>query len=226
MSIYTNSQVTQGQVGNNPSSFVGVDCNLGVTSARVLFDVIPNPGNSLSGTNFALTYTNTANNGTGVNNQSSGTGTIYVDGAYQRKQALGTVVYQGGGTWTFSISAVTITNGGLGYFGADNLTPPTVTFSAPASGSNRTTGVAIVGDGNITGIRITNSGSGYAEGAATVTIAAPNPHHMYLQMRDRSAFKFTVPATGNTTASQAVTLTPVGLVTGPDQLRLRNLGII
>jgi hypothetical protein len=219
---YLNSQVTQGQVAGNADSYQGVDCDISDTSARVLFDSIPNWTSSLSGNDYAITYANTANN-TGVECASSGTGTIYIDGAYQTSRATGTVVYQGGATWTQSISAVAITNGGLGYFGPDNVV--TCTFSNPQSGTNVTTGIPILGDGNIAGVTITNTGSGYAKpGVATVTFSVPPTHYMYLQMKDRTSFKLTVP---NSNGTLAVTLTPNGYTAvGPNQARLHNQGQI
>jgi hypothetical protein len=231
MSTYFNSQVTQNQVGNDASSYQGVDCNISDGRGAILFNVISNPVNSLSGTgsaqaNFALTYVNTANN-TGVEGLSSGTGTINVDGAYQCIRATGTVSYLAGGTYTQSISGVVITNGGLGYWGPGNDGAVTCTFSAPQSGTNRTTGVPILGDGNIISVKITNTGSGYANpGVATVTFSVPVAHKMYLQKHDYSCFEFTVPATGSRSGgSQAVTLTPVGYkAVGPTKRRKYLLG--
>jgi len=231
MATYFNSQVTQNQVGNDPTTYQGIDCNISDNRAAILFNVIPSVSNSLSGTgsaqaSFALTYVNTANN-TGVENLSSGTGTIYVDGAYQCIRATGTVSYLAGGTYTQSISGVVITNGGLGYWGPGNDDAITCTFSAPQSGTNRTTGVPILGNGNIIGVQITNTGSGYANpGVATVTFSAPVAHKMYLQKHDYSCFELTVPATGSLGGgSQAVTLTPVGYkVEGPTKRRKYLLG--
>ena len=231
MATYFNSQVTQNQIGNNPSTYQGVDCNISDPRAAILFNVIPSYANSLSGTgsaqaNFALTYTNTANI-SGVESQSSGTGTIYIDGAYQCIRATGTVSYLAGGTYTQSISGVVITNGGLGYWGPGNDGAVTCTFSAPDSGSNVTTGVPILGNGNITGVKITNTGSGYANpGTATVTFSVPVAHKMYLQKHDYTCFEFTVPATGSRGGgAQAVALTPVGYkVEGPTKRRKYLLG--
>ena len=231
MATYFNSQVTQNQIGNNPSTYQGVDCNISDPRAAILFNVIPSYANSLSGTgsaqaNFALTYTNTANI-SGVESQSSGTGTIYIDGAYQCIRATGTVSYLAGGTYTQSISGVVITNGGLGYWGPGNDGAVTCTFSAPDSGSNVTTGVPILGNGNITGVKITKTGSGYANpGTATVTFSVPVAHKMYLQKHDYTCFEFTVPATGSRGGgAQAVALTPVGYkVEGPTKRRKYLLG--
>jgi hypothetical protein len=231
MSTYFNSQVTQNQVGNDASSYQGVDCNISDGRGAILFNIIPNPVNSLSGTGsaqayFALTYVNTANN-TGVEGLSSGTGTINIDGAYQCIRATGTVSYLAGGTYAQSISGVVITNGGLGYWGPGNDGAITCTFSAPQSGTNRTTGVPILGDGNIISVKITNTGSGYANpGVATVTFSVPVAHKMYLQKHDYSCFEFTVPATGSRGGgSQAVTLTPVGYkAEGPTKRRKYLLG--
>ncbi len=67
---------------------------------------------------------------------------------------------------TGGVSSVTITNGGSGY-----TTAPTVTFSAPTSGTTAT-GYAVISNGAVTQIVITNPGSGYTADP-TVTIAAP-----------------------------------------------------
>lgn len=64
------------------------------------------------------------------------------------------------------VSYVTLTNGGSGYTAA-----PTVTFSAPTTGTTAT-GTATITNGSVTSIIITNPGSGYTA-APTVTISAP-----------------------------------------------------
>lgn len=73
------------------------------------------------------------------------------------------------GTYTTgAVSAVTVGTQGFGY-----LTAPTVTISAPQSGTNRATAVANLNTatGAVTSITLTNPGSGYA--SATVTVTAP-----------------------------------------------------
>ena len=71
-------------------------------------------------------------------------------------------------TWDTAegVSSTTITNGGSGYTSA-----PTVTFSAPGSGTTAT-GTAVVYNGAVIQIIITNPGSGYTA-PPTITIAAP-----------------------------------------------------
>ena len=64
------------------------------------------------------------------------------------------------------VSSVTITYGGSGYTSA-----PTVTFSAPTSGTTAT-GTAILTGGVVTGVIITDPGSGYTA-APTVMFSAP-----------------------------------------------------
>lgn len=62
------------------------------------------------------------------------------------------------------VASATITAGGSGY-----TTAPTVTFSAPTSGTTAT-GTATISNGAVTGITITNPGSGYT-GTATITFS-------------------------------------------------------
>ena len=84
-----------------------------------------------------------------------------------------------------------------------------------------------MGNGNIIGVQITNTGSGYANpGTATVTFSVPVAHKMYLQKHDYTCFEFTVPATGSRGGgAQAVALTPVGYkVEGPTKRRKYLLG--
>ena len=227
MATFYNSQVTQDQVANDSTNYKGVDCNLGDTTAKVLFNTIPNWTSSLSGTGAAqaymsLDYVNTAN--TLVEGISSGTGEILVDGAYKCITATGTALF----TAASGISGVNITNGGLGYWGPGNDGAITVTFSAPQSSADVATGTVVLGDGNITGVTITNQGAGYnttGAGAATVTFSAPVTHKMVLQMRDYSCFEFDLPRNGNRATTQTVTLTAVGYgAVGPDKTRKYLLG--
>ena len=62
-----------------------------------------------------------------------------------------------------AVSAVTVTDGGSGYTSA-----PTVTFSAPTTGTTATGTTTISNSGIVTGVTITNPGSGYTV-APTVT---------------------------------------------------------
>jgi hypothetical protein len=62
---------------------------------------------------------------------------------------------------------VFVTNTGAGY---NQATPPSITFSAPPSGTPAT-GVAVIESGSIVGINITNAGSGYIS-PPTVTITS------------------------------------------------------
>jgi hypothetical protein len=69
-----------------------------------------------------------------------------------------------------TVESVDITVGGSGY---DELSPPAVTFSAPDIGVDTATGTAVVdSSGVVTGIIITNDGSGYLS-VPTVTIDPP-----------------------------------------------------
>jgi hypothetical protein len=65
-----------------------------------------------------------------------------------------------------SVAAVTITSGGSGY-----TTAPTVTFSAPTTGTTAT-GTAVLSNGSVISVTITNAGSGYTT-PPTVTFSAP-----------------------------------------------------
>lgn len=80
------------------------------------------------------------------------------------------------------VSSVTITNTGfyyddgiLDYFDSSGnpITeyPPTITFSVPQNGSDTTTGTAIIEEGGLVGINITNNGSGYTS-PPTITITS------------------------------------------------------
>ena len=80
------------------------------------------------------------------------------------------------------VSSIEITNSGfyyddgiLDYFDSNGnpITeyPPTVTFSAPQIGSDTTTGTAIIEEGGLVGINITNNGSGYTS-PPTITITS------------------------------------------------------
>lgn len=71
-----------------------------------------------------------------------------------------------GGVIAGSVGSVSITSGGSGY-----TTAPTVTFSAPASGTTAT-GTAVISGGVVTSVTITNAGSGYTS-VPTVTFSAP-----------------------------------------------------
>ena len=65
-----------------------------------------------------------------------------------------------------SVAAVSITSGGSGY-----TTAPTVTFSAPVSGT-MATGTAVLAGGSVVSVTIVNAGSGYTT-PPTVTFSAP-----------------------------------------------------
>ncbi|WP_439104064.1 Ig-like domain-containing protein, partial [Celeribacter marinus] len=69
-------------------------------------------------------------------------------------------------------TTITLSNAGKGY---SSTALPTVTFSAPDAGDGvQATGVAVVENGILTGITVTEAGSGYYT-APTVTIDAPAP---------------------------------------------------
>jgi len=85
--------------------------------------------------------------------------------------SIGTLTVNNAITYTLNASGITSTSisaAGVGY-SASSL--PSVTFGAPTTGTTAT-GVAIVTQGIVTGIYITNPGSGYTS-APTPTIAAP-----------------------------------------------------
>lgn len=66
------------------------------------------------------------------------------------------------------VGSVVITNGGTGY----TTTPPTVTFSAPGEGGVTATGTAVIANGSVVSVTITNPGGPYTT-APTVTFSAP-----------------------------------------------------
>lgn len=68
------------------------------------------------------------------------------------------------------VASVNIVNGGTGY----NVGDTTVTFSAPPPGGVTATGTLTIEGGVITGLTITNPGSGYTS-APTVTVTDTNP---------------------------------------------------
>ena len=88
-----------------------------------------------------------------IGSNSCGTGTVYYFDATQIDTTTTTVE---------AVGYTTITAQGAGYTNA------TVTFSAPPAGTTAT-GTAILNDGGVVGIDITNAGSGYTT-APTVTI--------------------------------------------------------
>jgi hypothetical protein len=71
-------------------------------------------------------------------------------------------------TLTGRVGSVTVSNGGTGYIPAET----TVTFGAPnVTGGIQATGTAVISGGVITGVTVTNPGSGYTS-APAVTIAS------------------------------------------------------
>jgi hypothetical protein len=90
------------------------------------------------------------------------------------------------------VSSVTITNPGSNY-----TSVPTVTFSAPPSGTTAT-GVAMInGSGQVTGVLITNAGTGYTV-EPTVTFSAP------------PSLGTVATGTANVDTSQSANLTMIG----------------
>lgn len=214
MAIYNNNEVFNNNGVVNGTQLV----------SNNIFSYCSDLPPSLSGTTLSATFTNTANIA-GVYGTSSGTGTVEIDGAHCSQTAVLAPVYAANPA-TGGISAVSVSYGGAGYWGPGYSAAPIVTFSAPASGTNLATGTATVTNGIVSGITVTNPGSGYAPTGVTVTVSAPPPHYGSLYMADRTTFRFTVPnaTAGSTTA---VTLTAVGyFVVSPTQARLRNLGYI
>lgn len=94
----------------------------------------------------------------------TGAGTVFRIYVNTAPSAAGGV-YDTGTDTAGAVDAVTMTKVGSGYQSA-----PTVTFSAPASGTTAT-GTAVLSQGSVTGITITNAGSGYTS-APTITIGA------------------------------------------------------
>ena len=139
-------------------------------------------------------------------------------------QAAATAAISGTGT-TAGVSAVTVGTQGFGYRAA-----PTVTFTAPATGTNTATGTAALNTatGAVTGVTITNPGSGYAS-APSVALSAPLPSTITFLVTDpgsRQQNTVTIGFNGSKAAS-SVTVTNDGIVNStPEQRRLRLLGYI
>ena len=91
---------------------------------------------------------------------------------------------------TGTVGVVTITDGGSGYYG----TTPTITFTAPGTGTTAVGEVVAVG-GTIQSARISNSGAGYTA-VPTVTISNPG-------LLGSGDFYFNEEVTGGTTGTKA-----------------------
>ena len=110
------------------------------------------------------------------------------------------ISFQGGGgtgiavtvgiATTGTVGVVTITDGGDGYYG----TTPTVTFTAPTTGTTATGEVVAVG-GTVRSVRIVNAGAGYTT-VPTVTISNPG-------LLGSGDFYFNEEVTGGTTGTKA-----------------------
>ena len=110
------------------------------------------------------------------------------------------ISFQGGGgtgnavtvgiATTGTVGIVTITDGGDGYYG----TTPTITFSAPTSGTTALGEVVAVG-GTIQSARLSNAGCGYTD-VPTVTISNPG-------LLGSGDFYFNEEVTGGTTGTKA-----------------------
>jgi type IV pilus assembly protein PilY1 len=74
--------------------------------------------------------------------------------------------YSPGGSTTMRVKTVTVSSS----CGTKYPSPTTVTFSKPAAGGVQATGTATVSGGKITGITVTNAGSGYSK-TATITLS-------------------------------------------------------
>ena len=207
MALYYNTQTGQNGVNN------GVQFD-GEPNAVVVFNAAP----SLSGTTLSATWADT----TGTNTYHTSAGIVEIDGNYQARRPIATSVLAAGGPYTAGVSAVNVAFVGSGYFGP-NFTYPTVTFSSPDSGANVATGTAVLANGSVTGVTITNAGSGYAT-PPTVTFSAPPTQVFYVQLKDRQTLGFLVPSAAKATTN-TVTLSAVGhTVVGPTQIRLRRQG--
>jgi hypothetical protein len=91
---------------------------------------------------------------------------------------------------TGTVGIVTITDGGDGYYG----TTPTITFSAPTSGTTALGEVVAVG-GTIQSARLSNAGAGYTD-VPTVTISNPG-------LLGSGDFYFNEEVTGGSTGTKA-----------------------
>lgn len=143
------------------------------------------------------------------------------------RQATATAAISGTGA-TAGVSAVTLSPAAAQGFGY--RTAPTVTFTAPATGTNTATGIAVLNaaTGAVSGITITNPGSGYAS-APTVTVGAPLPSTITFLVTDPSSRQQNTVTIGfnNSKAATGVAVTNDGIVNStPEQRRLRLLGYI
>ena len=102
---------------------------------------------------------------------------------------------------TYSVGYTNITAGGAGY-----TTAPTVTFSAPLSGTTAT-GTALIYNNVVTGINVTNPGSGYTT-APTVTLSGGGGTGA-----TATAVLTNAQRTANTTAPVSATSSNIGPVT-------------
>ena len=138
--------------------------------------------------------------------------------------ASATAALSGTGT-TRGVSSVAVNTQGFGY-----RTAPTITFSAPATGTNTATGTAALNTatGAVTGITITNPGSGYASAPTVTFSAALSPIITFLISDPTSRQQNTVTIGFNASkAATGVTVTNNGIVNStPEQRRLRLLGYI
>ncbi len=93
---------------------------------------------------------------------------------------------------TGTVGVVTITDGGSGYYG----TTPTITFSAPGTGTTALGEVVAVG-GTIRSARLSNTGAGYT-GGDTITVTISNPG-----LLGSGDFYYNEEVTGGTTGTKA-----------------------
>lgn len=162
MAIYTTQSIPAATnvaaFAYNSVSAVTLYPSTTANNANVVLNYTPTDlGFPITSGNSAINITTTWGDVVGV--------IVYNNGT---RQATVTSAISGDGP-TAGVSAISITQAGFGY-----RTAPTVTFSAPATGTNTATGTAElnIATGALTGVTVTNAGSGYAI-APTVTISAP-----------------------------------------------------
>ena len=89
-------------------------------------------------------------------------------------------------------ATISVASGGSGY-----IAPPVVTFALPTGGGVAATGVAVLSGGTVTGITITNPGSGYASGESVAVSFNQGDNSSGAALTPATAFDYAASATLN-----------------------------